>query len=134
MATKTPTQLTLVSAGNLDDTAVVIVDDNAANTRKATVAQLRTALGVVTALTGDVTASGPGSGVATIAARAVTVAKFQAVATDRLLGRSTAGSGDVEQLSIGAGLVLSAGVLTASAPAASAPSTTLFTHSTFGGL
>ena len=47
--------------------------------------------------TGDVTNSA-GSLALTIAARAVTWAKAQAVATARLLGRTTAGSGDVEEL------------------------------------
>lgn len=50
------------------------------------------------ALTGDVTASA-GSGSLTIASDAVTYAKMQNVsATDRLLGRSTAGAGDVEEI------------------------------------
>lgn len=53
----------------------------------------------ITALTGDVTASGTGSVAATIANDAVTYAKMQNVsATDKLLGRSTAGSGDVEEI------------------------------------
>lgn len=41
MATKTITALTAVSAGNLDDTAVVEVDDKNVQTRKATIAQVR---------------------------------------------------------------------------------------------
>src|SRR6185312_13970709 len=50
-------------------------------------------------LTGDVTGSGTGSFAATIANDAVTYAKMQNVsATDKLLGRSTAGSGDVEEI------------------------------------
>lgn len=44
MATKTITALTAVSAGNLDDTAVMEVDDKNVQTRKATVAQFRTQL------------------------------------------------------------------------------------------
>lgn len=44
MATTTITALTAVLAGNLDDTAVVPVDDKNLNTRKATIAQLRTAI------------------------------------------------------------------------------------------
>lgn len=55
--------------------------------------------GGITALTGDVTASGTGSVAATIANDAVTYAKIQNVsATDKLLGRSTAGAGDVEEI------------------------------------
>lgn len=50
-------------------------------------------------LTGDVTGSGTGSFAATIANDAVTYAKIQNVsATDRLLGRSTAGAGDIEEI------------------------------------
>jgi hypothetical protein len=45
---------------------------------------------------------------------AVTYAKIQNVTSARILGRSTAGSGDVEEISIGSGLSLSAGTLTAS--------------------
>jgi hypothetical protein len=54
----------------------------------------------ITELTGEVTA-GPASGsqAATIANDAVTYAKMQNVsATDKVLGRSTAGSGDVEEI------------------------------------
>lgn len=50
-------------------------------------------------LTGNVTGSGTGSFAATIANDAVTYAKMQNVsATDMVLGRSTAGSGDVEEI------------------------------------
>lgn len=50
-------------------------------------------------LTGDVTGSGTGSFAATIANDAVTYAKIQDVtATDRLLGRSTAGAGIIEEI------------------------------------
>ncbi len=50
-------------------------------------------------LTGDVTGTGTGSFAATIASDAVTYAKMQNVSTtDRLLGRSTAGSGDVQEI------------------------------------
>jgi hypothetical protein len=50
-------------------------------------------------LTGDVTGSGTGSIAATIANDAVTYAKMQNVsATDKILGRSTAGAGNVEEI------------------------------------
>jgi hypothetical protein len=56
------------------------------------------------ALTGDVTASA-GSNTTTIPAGTVTYSKMQDVsATDRLLGRDTAGSGDVEELTVGGGV------------------------------
>lgn len=50
----------------------------------------------ITALTGEVTASGPGSAAATIAAKAVSYAKIQDVAANKLLG-SVAG-GSVEEI------------------------------------
>src|SRR5574343_398490 len=50
-------------------------------------------------LTGDVTGSGTSSFAATIANDAVTYAKIQNVsATDKVLGRSTAGAGDIEEI------------------------------------
>ena len=80
--------------------------------------------GGITALTGDVTASGSGSVAATIANSAVTLAKIQNIDTSRILGRSTAGSGVVEQLTVGTGLALSGGVL----------SSTVTNTDTLGGL
>lgn len=72
-----------------------------------TPAQGRTVLGLShlatdTDLTGDVTTSGTAA--TTIAANAVTFAKFQQITTDRLLGRDTAGTGNVEQLTVGGGV------------------------------
>ena len=50
-------------------------------------------------LTSDVTGTGTGTFATTIANNAVTYAKIQDVsATDKILGRSTAGSGDVEEI------------------------------------
>ena len=58
--------------------------------------------GGITALTGDVTASGTGSVAATIAANAVTFAKMQNIATQKLLGRGTAATGNVEEIGLSA--------------------------------
>jgi hypothetical protein len=67
-------------------------------------------------LTGDVTGSGTGSFAATIAASAVTYAKMQAVsAASRLLGRGTAGTTAVREVSLGTGLSMSGDVLSATA-------------------
>lgn len=55
------------------------------------------------ALTGDVTAV-LGSNTTVIANDAVTFAKMQNITTDRLLGRDTAGTGDVEEISLSTGL------------------------------
>lgn len=72
-----------------------------------TLATLKTDLGLTgtnsgdqtITLTGDVTGSGTGSFAATISNDAVSYAKIQNVsATDKLLGRSTAGAGDVEEI------------------------------------
>lgn len=49
------------------------------------------------ALTGDVTASA-NANVTTIAANAVTFAKFQQIATQRVVGRNTAGTGNTEEV------------------------------------
>lgn len=61
------------------------------------------ASGVPTAVTmsGDVTNS---AGAVTIANDAVTFAKMQNISTDRLLGRDTALTGDVEELTVGGGI------------------------------
>jgi hypothetical protein len=50
---------------------------------------------------------------ALVKARSVTWAKVQAMTTGKLLGRTTASSGDVEEISIGTGLSLSGGTLSA---------------------
>jgi hypothetical protein len=54
---------------------------------------------------GDITVSGSGT-TWTIDARTITYAKMQAMTTARLLGRTTAASGDVEEISVGNGLTL----------------------------
>ncbi len=55
-------------------------------------------------LTGDVTTSGAA---ATIANDAVTFAKMQNIATNKLLGRGTASTGDIEEITLGTNLSLS---------------------------
>lgn len=67
-------------------------------------------------VSGTVITTGDTGTVATamIANDAITYAKLQNVTSARLLGRSTAGSGDAEEISIGSGLTLSAGTLSAS--------------------
>lgn len=60
------------------------------------------------ALTGDVTA-GANSNSTTIPNDTVTFAKMQNITTDRLLGRGTVSSGDVEEISLGGGLEFTGG-------------------------
>ena len=66
------------------------------------------------ALSGDVTAS-VNSNTTTIANQAVTFAKFQNINTARILGRTTAAAGSVEEISVGSNLSLSAGTLAVTA-------------------
>ncbi len=65
------------------------------------------------ALTGDVVASA-GSGTTTIQNDAVTFAKIQNITSARILGRTTAGSGDAEELSAGTGISISGGQISTS--------------------
>jgi len=65
-------------------------------------------------LTGDVTTVSTSNSATTIALNAVTFAKFQQISTGVLLGRSTAGTGNVEQISIGSNLTLAGGTLSVS--------------------
>lgn len=70
----------------------------------------------ITCANGWVTAASGGTiDTADITADAVTFAKLQNVSTGVLLGRSTSGTGDIETISVGSGLTLSAGTLTSSA-------------------
>jgi hypothetical protein len=61
---------------------------------------------------GDITVSGSGA-TWTIDNDVVTYAKLQNVTSARLIGRSSAGAGDAEEISIGSGLALSGGTLSA---------------------
>jgi len=64
-------------------------------------------------LTGDVTGSGTGSFAATVANQAITYAKIQNVTDARLLGRSAGSAGSAQEITVGSGLSLSGGTLTA---------------------
>ena len=74
--------------------------------------QLNGFIGVTDGDKGDIVVSSSGT-VFTIDNDAVTFAKMQNIATSKLLGRATSGSGDVEELGIGSGLSLSGTDLTA---------------------
>jgi hypothetical protein len=77
---------TISLAGNLTVSAAATISNT--NTGDQTIT-----------LTGDVTGSGTGSFAATIANNAVSLAKMATMATGSFLGRSTAGTGNVEVLS-----------------------------------
>jgi hypothetical protein len=66
--------------------------------------------GVVDGDRGDITVSGSGS-VWTIDAGAITLAKLANISTGSILGRSTAGTGAVEEILVGNGLTLDTGYL-----------------------
>lgn len=67
-------------------------------TKDVAVSELGAASVAITEITGDVTATGPGSVPATIANDAVTNAKAANMATATIKGRTTAGTGDPEDL------------------------------------
>jgi uncharacterized protein DUF5907 len=89
----------------------------------------------ITALTGDVTATGPGSVAATIANNAVTTAKIlddnvtlakvaNAAANDKLLGSGNAGSGaNYVEITLGSGLTMTGTTLSASGSGGSVTTT-----------
>lgn len=116
-----------------DDGGAFVADNDLGITVHLTAAQLRTLLGSII-ISGAVVGSGViGSTVTvTLANGTVTLVKMADIASNKLLGRSTARTGIPEVISIGAGLTLAAGVLSAAAPAAAAPSATLHTHRAFG--
>jgi hypothetical protein len=85
----------------VSDFAKTILDDAAASNVRTTLG-----LGALAVLATVPTAS--------IDDDAVTFAKMQNITTSRLLGRTTASSGNVEEISVGTGLALAAGILSAS--------------------
>jgi hypothetical protein len=135
MAIRTITELPAALVGAIDDTIVFPIDDSDAETRKLTLAQLRTALGDL-AIAGDATGSGDpfGTITVTIANGVVTLEKLASVATAHLLGRASAGTGPVQAVSIGPGLTFTGGVLNTAAAQAASDAAPLHDHRAFGGL
>lgn len=76
--------------------------------------------GGITALTGDVTASGSGSIATTISANVVTYAKMQQMVASRLLGNSSGSTANMAPIPLGNGLAFVAGSLVADTLTASA--------------
>ncbi len=89
--TGSPTAPTQSQADNSTKIATTAYVDTGLATKQATG-------NYITALTGDVTASGPGSVAGTIANDAVSNAKAANMATQTIKGRTTAGTGDPEDL------------------------------------
>lgn len=85
-------------------------------------------------LTGDVTGSGTGSFAATIANDAVTFAKFQNITTARLLGRATAGSGDMEEITLGTNLSFTGTTLNAAGSGGTVTSVSVTTANGVSGV
>jgi hypothetical protein len=82
---------------------------------------------------GDITVSSSGS-VWTIDNQAVTYAKIQNVTDNKLLGRSAGSAGSVQEITIGSGISLSGGTLTASSSSYSiATKTTTYTETATSG-
>lgn len=67
----------------------------------------------ITALTGDVTATGPGSVAATIGANKVTYTKVQQASAHVLIGNPTGSTANVSEITLGSGLAFSGTTLTA---------------------
>lgn len=88
--------------GTLIQNSLVIIDD-AGNITATNLSGTNTGDQTIT-LTGDVTGSGTGSFATTISNGVVTFAKFQNITTNKLLGRATAGSGIMEEISLGTNL------------------------------
>ena len=62
----------------------------------------------------------------------ISLAEIQDISTAKILGRSTAGSGVIEQISIGTGLSLSGGILSSTATAAPGGSDTQIQYNNAG--
>jgi hypothetical protein len=104
-ATLANTAVTPGAYGDATHVAVVTVDAKGRLTAAASTAITFPTDTGITQLTGDVTA-GPGSGsqAATIPADTVTFAKMQNIATGKVLGRGSASSGDIEELTPTSGI------------------------------
>lgn len=103
---------------SIDSTVVTLTGSQALSNKTGLISQWTNDSGYLTTnqnitLSGDVTGSGTTAITTTIANQAVTFTKIQNITTNRLLGRSTAGTGSIEELLIGSGLSLSGGTLTA---------------------
>jgi len=106
-ASRTPAQLKTTLALTKTDVGLSNVPNtdatNASNISSGTLNALR-----LPAFSGDISTTA-GSSVTTIANDAVTYAKIQNISASRLVGRYSASSGDMQEITVGAGLTLSTG-------------------------
>lgn len=122
-ATTTPAiTITLQDATGAQSGKLTATDWNTFNSKQPAGAYL-TANQTIT-VTGDAAGSGTTAITLTIPADTVTFGKIQNIATNRILGRSTGGSGDIEEITLGTNLTLTAGVLNAASGGGSVTSGT----------
>jgi hypothetical protein len=136
MATVTIRGLDAATFGLLSDNTALEAEDDSGASVYITIGMIRTLLftgPTALSFSGDVTGSGSTSLTLTIAAGAVTLAKMASIATATILGRSSAGTGAPEVLTLGAGLGVSGGVLDTVTSLAVADGLALFDHRAFGG-
>lgn len=105
------TTVTGILVGNGTSVSAAVAGDFPTLNQNTTGSAATLTTGRTLSLTGDVTYTSPSfngstdvTAAATIANDAVTYAKIQNVTTNRLLGRATAGAGDIEEITLGTGL------------------------------
>lgn len=106
VATPTTTPALTFTLGNITPNAVAAVGGVTGSNLSGT----NTGDQTIT-LTSDVTGTGVGSFVTTIAGHAVTYAKMQAAAAATLLGNPTGGSANLQEITLGSGLAFAGSVL-----------------------
>ena len=99
--------LTVLASPNTTLDLLLVWDHTAGTFKSVTPSALTTAVGGITALTGDVVATGPGSVAATIQPGVVTYAKFQTVAASSIVGNPTGSLATSQAISLGATLTFS---------------------------
>ena len=99
--------LSVLASPNTTLDLLLAWDHTAGTFKSVTPAALTTAVGGITALTGDVVATGPGSVAATIQPGVVTYAKFQTVAANSIVGNPTGSLATSQAISLGATLTFS---------------------------